>query len=161
MHRASLLILTAVLEAGTGVLLLVLPSVPLALLLGVRVVAPETLLVSRVTGAALLALGLACWLGRGDKGGAAQLGLLTGILIYDAAAAALLGYAGLALSMTGIALWPAVVLHTALAVWCGACLWSRPCGIGVEPRADRGVEDCEKHGSSETGRKEVLPPPPR
>ena len=40
------------------------------------------------------------------------------MLIYDVAAAALLAYAGLALSLVGIALWPAVVLHAALAVWC-------------------------------------------
>jgi hypothetical protein len=120
------LILTAFLEGGTGVSLLVLPSVPLALLLGVCVAAPEALLVGRVTGAALLAIGVACWLGRGDKESPAQFGLLTGVLIYDGAAAALLGYAGLVLTMVGIALWPAVVLHTALAVWCVVCLWDKP-----------------------------------
>ena len=53
-----------------------------------------------------------------DQRTPAQLGLLTGILIYNVAVALLLGFAGTVLKMAGIALWPAVVLHTALAVWC-------------------------------------------
>jgi hypothetical protein len=96
--------------------------VPLALLLGLSEAAPETLLVGRVAGAALLAIGVASWLARGDSAGPAQLGVLIGILIYDGAAAALLGHAGLVLGFAGIALWPAVVLHTALAGWCVLCL---------------------------------------
>jgi hypothetical protein len=160
MHRAHLFLVTALLEVGTGVSLLVLPSVPLALLLGVSVASPETLLVARVAGAALSAIGVACWLGRGDSEGSAQLGLLTGILIYDVAAAALLAYSGLVLSMAGIALWPAVVLHTALAVWCVACLWVRPCGVGAGSGAHRGVEGCEEHGSLGNGRRAALPTPP-
>jgi hypothetical protein len=122
MNRAYLLIVTAVGEGGTGLLLLVLPSVPLALLLGVERAAPETLFVARFAGAALLAIAVACWLARYDHGRPAQLGLLAGVLIYDVAAAALLAYAGFALSMVGLALWPAAVLHAALAVWCVACL---------------------------------------
>ena len=101
------------------------PSVPTALLLGVEAAAPETLFVGRVTGAALLAIGVACGVRPRDNRNAANLGLLIGVLIYDTVAAALLAYAGLGLSMVGIALWPAVVLHTALAVWCVACLRAR------------------------------------
>jgi hypothetical protein len=41
---------------------------------------------------------------------------------YDVAAAVILAYAGLSLSFVGVALWPAVVLHAALAVWCVLCL---------------------------------------
>ena len=126
MHRAWLLIVTAFTEVGTGLALLVVPSVPLALLLGVSATVPEALLIGRVTGAALLAIGVASWLARGDRQGPAQLGVLTGVLIYDGAAAALLAYAGLVLSMAGALLWPAVVIHTALAVWCLACLRSGP-----------------------------------
>jgi len=125
MHRAYLLIVSAIAEGGTGLLLLVLPSVLLSLLLGVEKAAPETMFVARLTGAALLAIGVACWLGRNDHGRPAQLGLLTALLIYDAAAAALLAYARLALSLAGLALWPAVVLHAALAAWCADCLRGR------------------------------------
>jgi hypothetical protein len=103
-------------------LLLVLPSIPLALLLGVEGAAPETIVVVRLAGAALLAIGVACWGARNDHGRPAQLGLLAGVLTYDVAAAVLLAYAGFVLSMAGLALWPAVVLHAALAFWCLACL---------------------------------------
>jgi hypothetical protein len=125
MHLTYLLIVTAITEVATGLLLLVLPSIPFGLLLGVSVAAPEALLVGRVAGAALLALGVASWLARSDKQGCAVLGVLTGVLIYDGAAAALLAYAGAALGMAGLALWPAVVLHAVLAVWCLVCLWRK------------------------------------
>jgi hypothetical protein len=57
---------------------------------------------------------------------ASQRGLLTGVLIYDLAAAAVLAYAGLFLDMAGLALWPAVALHAALAFWCVVCIWDWP-----------------------------------
>jgi hypothetical protein len=121
--RASFLIVTAIGEGGTGLLLLLLPSVPVALLLGTDHVAPEVSVCARVAGAALLALGVACWLGRSDNPSSAQLGLLVAMLIYDGAAAGILAYTGLYLGLVGLALWPAVILHAALAVWCVACLW--------------------------------------
>src|SRR5262245_48295959 len=102
MHRAYLLIVTAISEAGTGLLLLVLPSVPLVLLLGVEPSSPDTIFVARLTGAALLAIGVACWLARNEHDRPAQFGLLTGVLLYDVAAAAQLAYAALVLSMVGL-----------------------------------------------------------
>jgi hypothetical protein len=125
MNRARLFLVTAVLEAGTALLLLSVPAIPFALLLGVAAPATDALLIARVTGAALLAIGVACWLARKDGPSASQLGLLVGILIYDAAAAALLAYAGVALGMVGMALWPAVAVHAALAVWCVQSLGTR------------------------------------
>jgi hypothetical protein len=122
MGRAYLLRATALIEVGTGVLLLLVPALPLALLLGVPEGAPEAIFVARVAGAALLALGVACWLGRRDGRNPSQHGLLIGMFLYDVAAAALLAYAASFLNMAGLALWPAVVLHTGLALWCIACL---------------------------------------
>jgi hypothetical protein len=126
MQRRYFLIVTALVEGATGLLLLALPWVPCALLLGVDQPSPETSLVARVAGAALLAAGVACWLGRSDRQGAALLGLLAGVLTYDVAAAVILACAGLFLHLAGVALWPAVVLHAALAVWCVACLLVQP-----------------------------------
>jgi hypothetical protein len=124
MHRTWLLIVTALVELGAGLFLLSLPSIPLALLLDVSSFAPEAVFIARIFGAALLAIGVTSYLARNDQNGPAQLGVLTGVLIYDVAAAILLAYAGLVLKMVGIALWPAVGLHAALAVSCLASFWA-------------------------------------
>jgi len=118
---------TALSEGGTGIALLAAPAVVFALLLGVESPAPEALVVGRVSGGALLAIGVTCWLVQGESG-QIQRGVLAGVLIYDVAAAALLAYAGAVLSMAGAALWPAVALHGALALWCASCLAGRPRG---------------------------------
>jgi hypothetical protein len=122
MHRAYLLIVTAIGEAGTGLVSLARPSVPLALILGVERAAPEATFITRLFGAALLAIGLSCWLGCGDGFGPSQIGLIAGALVYDATVAALLAYVGSSSNLVGIALWPVVGLHAALAAWCAVCL---------------------------------------
>ena len=71
------------------------------------------------------AIGIACWLRRSDQYSAAQNGLLASILIYNVAAAAILTYTGYG-GLVGIALWPAILVHSALAVWCVACLCVKP-----------------------------------
>ena len=126
MLRKWFLIVTALGEGVTGVLLLFVPVVLLVLLLGVEQAASEELVAARIAGAALLGIGVACWPGRNDHGSPAQQGLLAGVLIYDVAAAVVLAYAGWFLSLVGILLWPAVVLHAALAAWCVGCLWVKP-----------------------------------
>jgi len=129
----TLLALTALGEAITGLVLLVYPPIVVRLLFSAEI-AGVGVVISRVAGAALLAIGVACWLARNDLGCPTQLGLLIGVLIYDIAAAALLAHAGLFLDMAGIALWPVIVLHAALAFWCVVCIWDRPhAGIGGPP----------------------------
>ena len=81
---------TAVVEAATGLCLLILPAVLLAILLGLDNAAAAAIFVGRLAGAALLAIGVASWMARVDERTSAQLGLLTGILVYNAAAALLL-----------------------------------------------------------------------
>jgi hypothetical protein len=120
----NLLVLTAVLEAATGIALLALPAVAVSLLLGEQLESSGALVVARVTGAAMLSLGLACWLARNEGQTRPGRGVITAMLVYNFVVAALLGYAGLALGFTGIGLWPAAVAHTALAVWCVASLRS-------------------------------------
>jgi hypothetical protein len=115
MRRSHLLIVTAVVEVGAGLALLLLPALALDLLTGVGGSAAEALLVGRVAGAALLALGVASWLERHRP---APGGLIAGLLVYNAGVGGLLVYAALGLDMAGILLWPAVGLHVALAGWC-------------------------------------------
>jgi hypothetical protein len=125
MHRTHLLICTACGEIATGLSLLAIPAIPLWLLIGVEQASPETIFVARVAGAALLAIGAGCWLGRSDQLGPAQRGLIAGVLVYSAAVAGLLVYAGLFLNLVGIALWPAIAVHVVLSLGCVFCLWSR------------------------------------
>jgi hypothetical protein len=97
------LILAALGEAATGAALLIVPSLVGRLLLGEEL-AGVAIPVARVTGIALIALGVACW------PGPPRIGMLT----YSAAVTLYLAYVGVAGGFTGILLWPAVVLHGVL-----------------------------------------------
>jgi len=121
----NLLTVTAGIEAATGLALLGLPSLVVSLLLGGSLDTPAALVVARVTGAALLSLGVACWLARNDEKSRAAVGVVTAMLMYNVAAVAVLVYAGIGLGLSGIGLWPAVLLHAALAAWCIACLGNK------------------------------------
>lgn len=120
-----LFMMMAALEVATGLALLWSPSVPVSLLLGVSLNAPRTLVVGRFAGAALLSLGVACWLARDDGQSRATRGLIAAMSLYNVAVAALLTHAGPGSGLAGVGLWPVVVVHVALAVWCIACLRTR------------------------------------
>lgn len=97
------LIFAAVSEAATGVALLLIPSLVGLWLFGTELTG-MTVTVARVTGIALIALGVACWPGPP----------LLGILTYSAAVTLYLAYVGFVGGLTGLLLWPAVVLHLIL-----------------------------------------------
>jgi hypothetical protein len=99
----GVLVLAAVGEAATGLALLIVPSLVGQLLFGAELTG-IAMTVARVTGIALIALGVACWPGTP----------LTGMLTYSAAVTLYLAYVGFAGGMSGILLWPAVVLHVIL-----------------------------------------------
>ena len=105
----KILVIAAVSEAATGVALLVIPSFVGQLLFGAELTG-IAMTVARVTGIALIALGVACWPGTP----------LVGMLTYSAAMTLYLAYVGFADGLIGILLWPAVVLHmvlTSLLFW--------------------------------------------
>ena len=131
MGAEQLLIVTALAETATGLMLLVVPQLVIALLLGAPLDAPVALVVARIAGAGLLSLGCACWLARNDGPNRAVRGLVAAMLLYNGVAAAVLANAGAGARLVGVLTWPAVALHSALAVWCIACLWSaRPVWTG-------------------------------
>ena len=115
---------TAVIEVGAGLALLCVPSAAAALLLGRPLEASAALTVARVGGAGLFTLGVACWLARSDANSLAARGLVTAMLIYNLGVALILGAAGIGADRVGVALWPAVVLHTAMTAWCIWCIVS-------------------------------------
>jgi len=99
-----LLIIVALGEAFTGLAFLTVPSVVVPLLFGQEPTGVAVVL-ARVTGIALLALGIACWPGPP----------VVGLLTYSAVIAVYLVCLGFAGGLTGVLLWPAVVLHAVLA----------------------------------------------
>ena len=119
------LTLTAIIEAATGLALIAMPAIVVRLLLGAEIFGASIPL-SRVAGAALLALGVACWLARDDTQSLTARGLVVAMLMYNIVATAVLAFAGIGLALHGVALWPAVILHAAMAVWCVACLRRSP-----------------------------------
>ena len=126
MGTRKLLIITALAEMLTGVMLLVSPTRVAALLLGASLEAPAALVVAGIAGAALLSFGCACWLARDDGPSRARRGLVVAMLLYNCAAAAVLARAGAGGGPVGVLMWPAVTLHAGLAVWCIASVRGDP-----------------------------------
>lgn len=117
-RASALFVATALIEVGAGLALMSLPASVIWLLLGVRAPSPEALIVGRVGGAGLLAIGVACWLARDDRGSRSQYGLQWAMLVYNVGACTVLALARSMLSMAGVALWPGVGLHAIMAIWC-------------------------------------------
>jgi len=126
----NLLTLTAVIEVGAGLAIGIWPSEAVALLLGSSLDTLPALTVGRLAGVALLALGIACWFARLDGKSQAATGLIASMLLYNLGAVTLLSFANIYLGLHGFALWPAVVVHMALAIWCIICLRSNCARMG-------------------------------
>jgi hypothetical protein len=124
-----LLIVTAIIELGVGLALLCFPSATVALLLGSSLDAPAAVTLGRVAGAALVALGVASWLAQYDAHSCAARGLVSAMVLYNLGAVVILGAAGIRSQPVGIALWPAVVLHAAMTIWCITRLLRKPTPI--------------------------------
>ena len=120
----NLLTVTALIEAATGVGLISVPATVVRLLLSSELLGPGIPL-GRLAGVALLTLGIACWLASTDTQSCAARGIVTAMMLYNIGAVLILGAAGLQSQAVGIGLWPAVILHAAMAVWCITRLWHR------------------------------------
>lgn len=99
----KLLTVVAVAEALTGLIVIAVPQVAAQLLFGAGVVGAGVAM-SRIVGILLVAIGVACWPGPA----------LVGMLTYGAGVTLYLIYIGLFEGITGVLLWPAVVLHVVL-----------------------------------------------
>jgi Ca2+/Na+ antiporter len=108
----KILTFAAVAEAGTGLVLLVAPTLVVQFLLGMEAAGIGVVL-GRCFGIALIALALACWPGRqrGDPDSPS----VRGMLIYNLLVALYLAFLGSS-QASGLLLWPAVVLHAVVAL---------------------------------------------
>jgi len=105
--KNRLLAVAALAEALTGLILFVYPPIVINLLFGTKVVRTGVVM-SRITGITLIALGIACW------PCATATCALAGMLTYSALVTLYLVYVGAVGGLTGILLWPAAVVHAVL-----------------------------------------------
>ena len=110
------LLLAAVCEAATGLALVIVPSLVGQLLLGAELTG-VSIPVARVTGIALIALGVACWPGRTA---------LCGMLTYNALGTVYFAWLAIGGEWAGPLLWPAVGLHAVLTILLGRAWFRRP-----------------------------------
>ena len=108
-------VVTAVIEGGAGLTLLVAPALVIRLLFSPSEI-QTAVAIARLAGAALLSLGAECWWARHDGGSAASRALVSGLLIYNAAVVALV-LAG-NFGSVGPLLWAVILVHGAMAFWC-------------------------------------------
>ena len=104
----KLLILAAVSEGVTGLILFVYPTIVVSLLFGAEI-KDSGVVMSRIAGISLVALGIAC------SPGILAHRALYGMLAYSTFAMLYLAYIGV-ISTVGILLWPAVAVHAGLSV---------------------------------------------
>ena len=109
----KILAFAAVVEVGTGLVLMIDPAIVIRLLLGAEI-SPVGTLLGRCFGIALLSLGVACWPGRQsvESGSPA----VRAMLIYNALIALYLAWLGTVGHLGGLLLWPGVALHAVVAL---------------------------------------------
>jgi hypothetical protein len=109
----------AVVEVATGFALIAAPPLAISLLLGMSA-SSEGTRIARVAGVALLAVGVACWPGRQAVQAASP--AVRAMLLYNILIALYLAALAIVRHVGGPLLWPAVVLHTVVAlllIWTG------------------------------------------
>jgi hypothetical protein len=110
----ALLLTTAVIEVGAGLALLGWPTVFAKMLYAAPIEGAVPLSIARIGGMGLLSLGIAAWL---SSPGPAR-GLVGGLVLYNIGAAVIFGMTALGSAPIGVGLWPVVILHAIMAVWC-------------------------------------------
>lgn len=121
----TLLTTTAVMEAGAGLMLVLLPSTAAMLLFEPSLATSVGLNLIRVAGCAMLSLGVASGLARNDDQSRAAKGLVVGLLLYNLGIALIGVQAGLQLSISSQGIWASTGLHTGMAFWCWLSLRNR------------------------------------
>ena len=121
----KLLGVAAIIEAATGIALMIHPLLVVVLLLGASV-SGAGIAIGRVAGFALLSLGLACWPDLDSAG--TNTPALRALLTYNLLVTLYLAYLGIGGQWVGSLLWPAVALHAVLTFLLAR---ARFAGVGV------------------------------
>ena len=111
----SFLTYSAIIEALTGLGLLIVPSKVVLILLESELNGPLEIILSMVAGAAIFSLALICWFSRLQT---APLTAVRGMLFYNFAVASILLYGVWGLGFKGFALWLVIIFHFVQTVIC-------------------------------------------
>src|SRR5690349_21006139 len=132
---ARLFMVSAALEFGAGLALVVAPAAIVRLLFGAAASVFPAVGIVRLTGVALLSLSAACWWARADDSSTASGAIVWAMLIYNVGVLALVLLGGL--GALGLVQWTAVVIHAAMGSWCGRVA-ARPMPLGrIDQRLER------------------------
>lgn len=118
----SLLTITALFEGATGLALVFVPALVISILFGISLTDSTVMLISRLGGGALVAIAIACWLSRNSKHSSLMVKLMIGYNIFSIV---LLVFVVFVKRIYGPGLWPAVLLHLVLLIWCLSSLQKR------------------------------------
>src|SRR5271165_4292828 len=111
MTTRMLVMVSAAIEAATGVALIAVPDLVARLLLGTGL-SGSGVAVARVAGFGLLSLAIACWSGGADTSPHATRALF----LYNLLAGLYLGFLRVGGEFAGYLLWPACIVHVLIAL---------------------------------------------
>src|SRR5208283_1181692 len=114
MKTETVAMVSAAIEAATGVALIAVPDLVARVLLGTEL-SGSGIAVARVAGFGLLSLAIGCWPG----GNEASAQAVCALFVYNLLAGLYLGYLRVGGEFAGYLLWPACVLHLLLALLLG------------------------------------------
>ena len=126
-----LFLVAAVVEAATGLGLIVVPEVVVRLLFGGDL-AGVGFAIGRIAGFALLSIGLLCWMSRREPG---NLPILASMFSYNLPVTLYLAYLGIGGEAVGLLLWPAVAFHAVMTILFAACVKAQLGRAGTGSRA--------------------------
>jgi hypothetical protein len=120
MTTKTVMTVSAVIETVTGLVFIANPGLAARVLLGADLPA-SGVAVGRLCGIGLLSLGLACW----PSGASAPSHSVWSLVTYNLLAALYLGYLRVGGGFVSYLLWPASLLHAALALLLARPAWQK------------------------------------
>jgi hypothetical protein len=108
------LMLTAILEALTGIALIFFPGIIVWFLIGIQIGGTGSAVMAMIAGAAILSLATICWLLRDTS---TSQKLVKGMLVYNCLVIAVSLFGMFSYHLAGIGLWLILCAHSGLSVW--------------------------------------------
>jgi len=109
------LIFTAIVEAITGILLVVAPASIVSFLFGIELSDKAGIIAAMIGGAGIFSMSLICWLLRDQQ--SASIGI-QGLLAYNVSITAVLLYGSFSFGLQGWVLWTIIIFHAVQSLAC-------------------------------------------